>query len=158
MLLREILTEVNQFRKKAQNLNREFDDVLKRAGIMQILEKDPHVILAAAKNKKIPIGGDNGALSILKLKKQLIDLQNMFYDFSDYLEPIDLLPFVERNEYKYIMTKMREKNEDISSACKIGNIMFATTMRSVVNDNQRWNLMKYRIKQKWRRKNIKRVV
>ncbi|MBM7854152.1 hypothetical protein JOC37_000524 [Desulfohalotomaculum tongense] len=158
LLLREVLIRAAEFRQMALKLNREFSDVLRRAGIIQILEKDPQVIIEAARQKKIPFSGDRGALAILRLKKQLIDLQNLFYDFSDFLEPVDLLPFLERKEYRYIMTKMRENNEDLASACRIGNIMFAATLRSIVNDNKRWNLMMYRIKEKWRRQNIKRVV
>ncbi|MBO8138830.1 MAG: hypothetical protein H0Z40_12050 [Desulfotomaculum sp.] len=158
LFLRDVLTKANDFRKSALKLNEEFGSILYRAGITQILEKDPIAVLEAAKQKKIPFSGHYGALTILRLKKQLLDLQNIFYEFSDYLEPVDLLPLVERNEYKYIMTQVRKNNDDLASACRIGNIMFAATLRSVVNNDQRWNLMKYRIKEKWRRKNIKLVV
>lgn len=156
--LRETLSRANEFRQVAMRVNLEFDKIIKIAGITQILEKDPHKIIEAAKDGKIPFIGENGALNMLKLKKQLLDLQNMFYDFSEFLEPIDLLPYLEQKEYRYVMTKARENNEDIASACKIGNIMFATTLRDIVTDNKRWNLMLYRIKSKWRRQNIKRVV
>jgi hypothetical protein len=158
LTLRETLSQANEFRQVALQVNLEFKKIIKIAGITPILEKDPHKIIEAAKEGKIPFVGENGALTMLKLKKQLLDLQNMFYDFSEFLEPVDLLPYLEQKEYRYVMTKARENNEDIASACKIGNIMFATTLREIVTDNKRWNLMLYRIKLKWRKQNIKRVV
>lgn len=158
LTLRETLFKATEFRQQALEVNMEFQQILQRAGIMQILEKDPQKIIEAAKQGKISFVGDSGALSILRLKKKLLDLQNLFYDFSEFLEPIDLLPYLEQHEYRYVMTKARENNEDLASACRIGNIMFATTFSKIVSNNKRWNLMMYRIKMKWRRQNIKLVV
>ena len=158
LLLGEVLSKANKFREMALKMNVEFEKTFNRIGIIPILERDPHKTIEAAKQGQIPFSGANGALTLLKLKKCLLDTQSLFYDFSEFLEPVDLLPYLKRSEYKYIMAKVRENNEDIASACKIGNVMFATTLREVVNDNKRWGLMLYRIKEKWRRQNIKRVV
>ncbi|MEG6615658.1 hypothetical protein V6C27_04350 [Peptococcaceae bacterium 1198_IL3148] len=158
LTLRETLLRANDFQQQALQVNLEFEKIIKIAGITKILEQDPQKIINAAKEGKIPFVGENGALNILKLKKQLLELQNMFYDFSEFLEPIDLLPYLEQKEYRYVMTKARENNQDLASACRIGNIMFATILREIVPDKNRWSLMMYRIKAKWRKQNIKRVV
>lgn len=158
MSLNEILLRVNEFRQMSLAMYNDFGQVLQRVGLMQILEKDPQRIIEAAKDGKIPFSGDNGALNILRLKKRLLEIQNLFYDFSEFLEPMDLIAYLEQEEYKYVMSKARQNNDDISSACKIGNIMFTTTIRNIVVDNKRWGLMVYRIKEKWRRQNIRRVV
>ncbi|WP_031514554.1 hypothetical protein [Desulfofalx alkaliphila] len=158
LLLRDILSKANEFRTLAMSLFDEFNPVLSRGGIMHIIETDPHKIIEAAKEGKIPFTGQNGALTILRLKKRLLDMQSYFYDFSEYLEPVDLLPYLEQNEYRYVMTKARENNDDLVSACKIGNIMFVTVIREIVPNDTRWNLALYRIKEKWRKQNIKRVV
>lgn len=158
LTLRETLVRAHEFRQRALEVNLEFGKILQRAGITEILEKDPLKIIEAAKQGKISFTGENGALAMLKLKKKLLELQNIFYDFSEFIEPIDLLPYLEQQEYRYVMTKARENNQDLASACRIGNIMFTTIFNNIISDNQRWNLMMYRIKTKWRKRNINLVV
>ncbi len=154
----EVLGKAKKFRQEALEVHKEYKQLLKRPGVIKVLEKDLGKVIKEAKTGKITLVGIDGVLEILKLKKRLLELQSLFYQFSEFIEPMDLLPDLEQEEYRYIMTKARENNQDISSACHIGNIMFAATVRDVVADNTKWNLMLYRIKRNWRKKYIKLVV
>ncbi|MCL0081355.1 hypothetical protein M1N64_03915 [Peptococcaceae bacterium] len=160
--LREVLSKASEFRTKALKMNMEFGKIFNKVGITVILEKNSNEITAVVKQKQMVLNnvGEHvdELLILLELKKNLLDIQSLFYDFSEFVEPVDLLPYLKQSEYKYIMTKAREKNEDIASACRIGNVMFAVTFREIANNNNRWGLMIYRIKEKWRRQNIKLVV
>ncbi len=158
LLLSDVQEKAHQFKEAALALNRDYKDILQQISVVKLIELEPEKIVNAAKNKEIPFAGKNGALSFLLVKKKLLELQNLFYDFSEFIEPMDLLPLLERDEYRYVMTSARENRQDLKSACRIGNIIFATVVSKVVIDDTRWNLMLYRIKKKWQKKFIKRVI
>jgi len=158
LFLMEVLNRANAFREMGLDLHVKFCKILNKVDIALVLEENIYKLFEDLKDKYVFYDYDSGLLALIKLKQHLLDAQNLFYDFSEFLEPMDLIPYLNQNEYKYVMIKMRENNEDIASALRIGNIMFAAMLREVVKDDKRWRLTIYHIKEKWRRQNIRLVV